>query len=126
MRHYARKRYSAAQLDAMAEGRASKRMERPEREPLPVRAPGLLLVEVNGQRFDLELMPHPRHCRQWIAKRLNMPKESVRTGLYRMMRASPTGTAYGLAWERVGGALNDGGAVVLSTPESKVKAKVKK
>ena len=61
-----------------------------------------------------------------IAKRLGMPKESVRTGLYRMMRSSPTGTAYGLAWERVGSALNDGGAVVLSTPESKVKAKAKK
>lgn len=61
-----------------------------------------------------------------IAKRLNMPKESVRTGLYRMMRSAPTGTAYGLAWERVGSSLNDGGAVVLSTPESKVKAKAKK
>lgn len=61
-----------------------------------------------------------------ISKKINVPKEAVRTNLYRMIRNSPTGTAYGLAWERVGGALNDGGAVVLSTPESKVKAKVRK
>lgn len=84
MRHYARKRYSAAQLDAMAEGRAVKRMERPEREPIPSRAVGRLLVEVNGQRFDLELMPHHRHCRQWIAKREG--KEYERGGLERIWR----------------------------------------
>lgn len=84
MRRYAHKRYSAAQLDAMAEGRAAKRMDRPERPAIPARSTGVLVLDVNGQRFDLELRPHPRDCRRWLAYRDGKPFESG--GLERIWR----------------------------------------
>ncbi len=56
----------------------------PERPEIPSRAPGVLLLEVNGQRFDLELRPDPRDCRRWLAYRGGKPFE--RGGLERIWR----------------------------------------
>lgn len=39
------------------------------------RESGRLLVEVNGQRFDLTLLPDRRDCRLWIAVRDGQPWE---------------------------------------------------
>ncbi len=73
MRQYTKRRFSPAQLDAMREGRDSARMAR-EMSPAPMpREPGRLVLEVNGQRFDVELRPDRRDCRRWLAYRDGKP-----------------------------------------------------
>lgn len=37
------------------------------------RQPGRLLLEVNGQVFDLDLSPDRRDCRRWLAFRDGKP-----------------------------------------------------
>ena len=41
----------------------------PLRDAVPARKPGRILIECNGQRFDLELKPDLRDCRRWYAFR---------------------------------------------------------
>lgn len=49
------------------------------------RAPGRLLLEVNGQRIDIELRPDQRDVRLWRAYRDGRPW--MRSGLERIWRA---------------------------------------
>ena len=65
-------------LSAASRSRLARRDARLEhREPLrfavPDRAPGRLLIECNGQRFDLDLRPDRRDCRRWYAFRESKP-----------------------------------------------------
>lgn len=50
-----------------------------------MRPPGRLLLEVNGQRIDIELRPDPRDVGLWRAYRDGAPW--MRAGLERIWRA---------------------------------------
>jgi hypothetical protein len=71
--HYARAERLAAAIGPCTEPRDDNR------------APGRLLLEVNGRRIDIELRPDPRDVRMWRAYRDGAPW--MRSGLERIWRA---------------------------------------
>jgi hypothetical protein len=82
MRHY--RRQSPAARDAMLERRATELGPRTAQCD-DNRQAGRLLLEVNGQRIDIELQPDPRDVRMWRAYRGGQPW--MRCGLERIWRA---------------------------------------
>ncbi len=65
--------FSAASRTRLARRDGRKEFAEPLRDAIPDRKPGRMLIECNGECFDIELRPDRRDCRRWYAFRDGEP-----------------------------------------------------